>query len=394
MDINNLDELRREENEIVNKFKFTEKDFGKILTNLLKIPTVTNINCWYDNIIVTDNKKGEEYRFDFSNATPEDIEEYRLAIRKMPENLAHNMGKPYTHAQPILDAENTDNEDIGRLRINSIYSDVVTSDKTYQPAVSIRKTLMKLRINKDNILSSNYASQKILDLFEIILKARCSMVISGKTNAGKTELLRYEARNLEGNIITIEDTREAYLKYNYPEKNVLEIKADPEDFSKFIRACLRQAPDWILVSESRNEEVLDLLNSVSTGHSIVTTLHSSSAPQIPNRIVDMAKVSGSNVSRVTRQVYQNIDIGVHLDYQATKEGSKRKIEEICEYFVEYNNETGREINRCHTICKYNYETKRYEYFPIQSPRIKEQLLKRNISTENIKGVFIQWANIT
>ena len=377
-----------EETEIVKRFKFTEEQFGKILSDLLKIPTITNINCWYEKIIISDNNKGKEYCYDFSQNTKEEVEEYRNAIIKMPENLSHIMGKHYNPANPVLDAENADNEAIGRLRINSIYTDVVSSDGTYQPAISIRKTLMSLRINEEYILESNYASQEILDLLETTLKARCSIVICGKTNAGKTELLRYEARNLEGNIITIEDTREAYLRYNYPDKNVLEIKAEPEDFSKFIRASLRQAPEWILVSEARNEEVLELLNSVETDHSIVTTIHSSSAQQIPNRVVDMSKASGYNVARITRQVYQNIDLGVYIDYQNTDKGSKRKITEICEFYVDFNNETGEETNKCHTLCKYDYETEKYEYHLIQSPRIKEQIAKRKISTDKIKGVFI------
>lgn len=371
--------------EIVNQekkeFRFSQLDFGTILSKLLKKESVTNINCWYDNIIVSDNEVGKEYRYDFSQNTPEEIEEYRAMIMRLPERLAHRMEKPFTHAEPILDAENAEDDEIGRIRVNAIYTDVVSSDGKYSPAVSIRKTLMKIRINEDNILKTGYASKEILDLFEILIKANCSIAIAGQTNAGKTELLRYVSRHLDGLIITIEDTREAYLRYNYPDKNILEIKSDPSDYSKYIRSCLRQNPNWIMVSESRGEEVIELLKSSATDHSIITTLHSSSAMQIPSRFIEMSNAKGSFAEHITRQAYENIQIGVYIDYQNTSEGSKRRIAEIAEFYMEDNN------IKSHMICKYDYATKKYIYEPIKSPKIIEKIIRRDVSTKKIDGVL-------
>ena len=58
-----------------NVFSFDPLDFGEILSELLKQETITNINCWYGRIIVSDNVKGE-YVYNLNVHSQELIDEF------------------------------------------------------------------------------------------------------------------------------------------------------------------------------------------------------------------------------------------------------------------------------------------------------------------------------
>jgi len=363
-------------------FAFNLLDFGTILGNLLKQDDVTNINCWYGRIIVSSNIK-DEYIYDISSHTNDEILEYQDIIQKLPNRLANRMIVSYNDGSPILDAELEDSN-IGRLRINTIHQSLNGSE---QPAISIRKALMKVRITKADMINSKYTSAEVLNLLKILIEGQNNIMIAGATGSGKTELLRYIARYIRNNeaIITIEDTREAYLEENYPDKYVLALKTSNEfGFSELIKACLRQNPRWICLSETRGEEVIDLLSAVETGHKLISTIHTGSARAIPNRMVSMSKVNdGNETERIYKQVHENIDIGVYIDYLVDHNGSHRKITEIVEFYVD---EQGKP--KSHLICNYDYETGKYVYSTIQSHKIKQNLIKRKVDTSKVKGVFI------
>lgn len=88
-------------------------------------------------------------------------------------------------------------------------------------------------------------------------------------------------------IVTLEDPIE-YLHRN--QKSIVsqrEISIDTEDYPSALRACLRQAPDVILLGEMRDfETIRTAMTAAETGHLVIATLHTRGAVNSINRIVD------------------------------------------------------------------------------------------------------------
>ena len=123
-------------------------------------------------------------------------------------------------------------------------------------------------------------------------KPRGLVLVCGPTGSGKSTTLAaiLDRINSEthGHIITIEDP----IEYIHPHKKCLvnqrEIGADTESFKGALRYVLRQDPDVVLVGELRDMETIEAgLTIAETGHLTLATLHTNSAVQSINRIVDV-----------------------------------------------------------------------------------------------------------
>ncbi|RJO66447.1 MAG: PilT/PilU family type 4a pilus ATPase [Myxococcales bacterium] len=127
---------------------------------------------------------------------------------------------------------------------------------------------------------------------ELTRKNRGLVLVTGPTGSGKTTTLAslIDMINTESNchIITIEDP----IEYLHPHKNCLvnqrEVGADTKSFAKALRYILRQDPDVVLIGEIRDLETVEAtLQIAETGHLVFATLHTNSAVQTVNRIIDM-----------------------------------------------------------------------------------------------------------
>jgi twitching motility protein PilT len=91
----------------------------------------------------------------------------------------------------------------------------------------------------------------------------------------------------EGHIITLEDPIE-YLHRD--QKSIVsqrEIAIDTQDYLSALRACLRQAPDVILLGEMRDHETIrTAMTAAETGHLVIATLHTNGAVNTIDRIID------------------------------------------------------------------------------------------------------------
>jgi len=114
------------------------------------------------------------------------------------------------------------------------------------------------------------------------------LLVTGPTGSGKTTTL-YAALNAmnrpDRKIITAEDPVEYYL----PGINQVEVRHNIGlDFSRIIRAMLRQAPNIILVGEMRDTETASMgIQASLTGHLVFSTLHTNDAPSAVTRMCDM-----------------------------------------------------------------------------------------------------------
>ena len=153
----------------------------------------------------------------------------------------------------------------------------------------------------------------------------------GLPGTGKTEFLKYQTTFIPQNdrAITIEDNLEIHYSAINPGKDCVELKVDDKfTYVKAIKACLRQAPEWILLSEARSTEVKYLIESMSTGTHCLTTLHTDDVRKIPDRIKNMVEDS-KMTEHIENDTYAFLDVGV-LIRKGMKDGQiYRYIDQVC-----------------------------------------------------------------
>ncbi len=127
---------------------------------------------------------------------------------------------------------------------------------------------------------------------DIVKKPRGLMLVTGPTGSGKSTTLAAMVDRINSDryehIMTIEDP----IEYLHPHKKCLinqrEVNADTVSFSAALRYVLRQDPDVVLIGEMRDLETIEAALTVSeTGHLTLATLHTNSAVQTMNRIIDV-----------------------------------------------------------------------------------------------------------
>jgi twitching motility protein PilT len=118
------------------------------------------------------------------------------------------------------------------------------------------------------------------------------VLVTGPTGSGKSTTLAamidHINRTEAGHILTMEDPIEFVHNDRKSFVNQREIGQDSESFSEALRRALRQDPDVILVGEMRDLETIGLaITAAETGHLVFGTLHTTSAIQTVDRIVDV-----------------------------------------------------------------------------------------------------------
>lgn len=127
---------------------------------------------------------------------------------------------------------------------------------------------------------------------ELIKKPRGLILCTGPTGSGKSTTLaamidRINSERYE-HIITVEDPIEYLHTHKKCLINQREVNADTASFKAALRYVLRQDPDIVLIGEMRDLETIEAALTVSeTGHLSLATLHTNSAVQTINRIIDV-----------------------------------------------------------------------------------------------------------
>jgi twitching motility protein PilT len=122
-------------------------------------------------------------------------------------------------------------------------------------------------------------------------RPRGLVLVTGPTGSGKSTTLAAMVdkvnRERKGHIITIEDPIEFIHRHQGCMINQREVGADTQSFTAALKYALRQDPDVILVGEMRDLETISAaLTIAETGHLVFATLHTNSAAESINRIVD------------------------------------------------------------------------------------------------------------
>jgi twitching motility protein PilT len=123
-------------------------------------------------------------------------------------------------------------------------------------------------------------------------KPRGLILVTGPTGSGKSTTLAAMMdkvnRERSEHIVTIEDPVEYLHSHKRCIVNQRELAADTHSFANALRSALRQDPDVVLIGEMRDLETVEsALRIAETGHLTFATLHTNSAAQTINRIIDV-----------------------------------------------------------------------------------------------------------
>ena len=123
-------------------------------------------------------------------------------------------------------------------------------------------------------------------------RPRGLVLVTGPTGSGKSTTLAAMIdkinREEKGHILTIEDPIEFIHRHQGCIVNQREVGADTRSFSAALKYALRQDPDVVLIGEMRDLETIEAaLTIAETGHLAFGTLHTNSAAEAINRIIDV-----------------------------------------------------------------------------------------------------------
>lgn len=126
----------------------------------------------------------------------------------------------------------------------------------------------------------------------LVLKRSGLIVVTGPTGCGKSTtlaaMMNYLNQKERRKVVTIEDP----IEFVHQDKRCIfsqrELGRDTRSFTNALKHALRQDPDVILVGEMRDLETMSTaLTAAETGHLVLTTLHTPSAPQVIDRFIDV-----------------------------------------------------------------------------------------------------------
>ena len=303
---------------------FTSVDFGP-LSRFLNDDDITDISYSNNGQLWLKSLSKGVYR-----AEEQDVN--NAVVEKLAFQCANTMGKTFNMAHPFLDAESAE------LRLNFVHDSIARNGI----ALLMRKTPAKIRLKKEKILEEKYITEEIHDFLIKAVEGHCNIIVSGETGSGKTEFVKYLASHTRDDekLITIEDTLELHLDRIYPTRDIVAMKTNNiASYSEVLVTCMRQNPRWILLSEVRSAEaVLAVRNSISSGHNILSTIHSDKAESIPSRMYSLLE-SNIEIDQFLKTVHRYVQLGVHIRGYQDKESKKfiREVCEICEFYVDENN---------------------------------------------------------
>jgi pilus assembly protein CpaF len=286
---------------------------------------------------------GKFFNFDVSEVSFNGVELYLNLVnkgRKIIEDISFNNeqaynlvkhladinGKAFNNMNPILDLS------FGQFRLNAIHESIGNANNIGVTTFIIRQIYKGIRVNraKDNL------DEKLVSLFKAIITSKQSLIISGVTGSGKTEMQKYLVSLVDKHqrLIMIEDTYETHIKDLAPHLDINSWIINQNDqrsqISDLIRAGLRNNPDWLMLAESRGSETNELLLTVTSGIPIITTIHAQSSLSAIDRMIHlMGSTNKFNNQYLELEIASHIHFYIHMIKEVdTVNNIKRRIGEI------------------------------------------------------------------
>lgn len=232
-------------------------------------------------------------------------------LMRVIERIVSTVGRRIDEAQPMVDARLTDGS-----RVNAII-----------PPLSIDGPVLSIRrfgadpLKMPQLIENGALTREIAMLFEMCVKARLNIIISGGTGAGKTTLLNALSAYIpvDERIVTIEDSAELQLQ----QPHVVRLETRPPNIEgkgevtqrDLVRNALRMRPDRIVVGEVRGGEAIDMLQAMNTGHDgSLTTIHANTPRDTLARLETMIQMTGMRLSdrAMRQQIASAVDIVIQV----------------------------------------------------------------------------------
>lgn len=294
--------------------EFLETSF---ISPLLEKEGITDISYNGEYIFYQSNKYGR--RKSEIDVTPSQVASFLRQIANYSE-------KQFSFLDPILDVS------FSRYRINATFLSLtrVRNKKSYSFSIRIAYEGSALE-NDDSFFGGN--SKRILLK---AIKNKQSIVIGGETGAGKTELQKYLLMRLEpsSRIIVIDNVEE--LEMVRADDNldltswVVDERNKKASYASLIKNALRNNPDYLVLAESRGEEMLDALNCVMSGHPIITTMHAKDIKAMPYRMARMAMMGEKKLEYddLLGDIYHHFSLFVYVKRELIDGQVRRFIDAI------------------------------------------------------------------
>ncbi|GEP03103.1 GspE/PulE family protein [Methylobacterium oxalidis] len=232
------------------------------------------------------------------------------------ERLARSVQLPLTTRIKILAGLNIAERRLpqdGRMKVQDRGRDVDIRVSTLPTAHGESVVLRVLDGSRrvDDFSGLGFDAAAIAQIAAMTARPNGLVLVTGPTGSGKTTTLYAALRRLNGThlkIVTVEDP----VEYRMPGVN--QVQAHPGiglDFAAALRSILRQDPDVVMVGEIRDGETARIaVQAALTGHLVISTLHTNSAPATVTRLVDMgvapfliaATLNGVVAQRLVRRV--------------------------------------------------------------------------------------------
>lgn len=305
-------------------------------------------------------------------------------LERLINVFAIRQGVGFSDNEPIFDGF-SDN-----IRINAIHSTLSSVGTT----MSLRISRPTLKLTAQSFTS--LAPMSVRDFLFASMKANQSLVISGETGTGKTELLKYLVTPIpiEDRIFMIEDVAETQLPVLFPQKDIFALLTRQHEnyetgktvgigISTLTKAALRNFPRWILVSETRGAEAYELFNAMLNGHAVLTTIHAVNNEAVPTRFINASTMGFPNIKdEVMRaDLLRYMGVGVHIELKTLTNGRKiRYADEIVAFDEALNNTPQNGIHvlfKQKLIQKGDMVERSYQQFPIPDYMVEEISTKNN-----------------
>jgi len=282
------------------------------LEPLLADPTISDILVnSYSNIYIERRGKLEKTAISFKD------DEH---LMRVIERIVSTVGRRIDESQPMVDARLPDGS-----RVNAIIPPLAIDG----PVLSIRRfgtNPLKMAM----LIANGALTKEVAILFEMCVRARLNIVISGGTGAGKTTLLNALSAYIPADerIVTIEDSAELQLQ----QPHIVRLETRPPNIEgkgevtqrDLVKNALRMRPDRIVIGEVRGGETIDMLQAMNTGHDgSLTTVHANSPRDALARLETMIQMNGMRLS--DRAMRQQIASAVNVVIQVSRltDGTRR-----------------------------------------------------------------------